>query len=114
VIEDALFFFYIVDVERGLHFGVFLSALNVEFEPETVKFVVFSLGFNVFEKARVHLDGDESNAVSEVLIGDDGGVLPHFDFINCDGRNLGDHDSAEGVGEGGLNSTQIEDNLFFV
>lgn len=54
------------------------------------------------------VEGDEADAVGEELVGEDGGVFFYFDQVDGDGWDLGEHYSAEGVGEGEVDGAEFE------
>jgi len=65
----------------------------------------YSIGCDVSE-------GDESETVCDVFVIEDGGVFCNFHEVNGEGGDLGDHDAAEGIGDGGVGFG--EDEFYFM
>jgi len=57
-------------------------------------------------------EGDESETVCDVFVIEDGGVFCNFHEVNGEGGDLGDHDAAEGIGDGGVGFG--EDEFYFM
>jgi len=57
------------------------------------------------------VEGHETKAVGQELVGEDGGV--RFDFDEIDGHDwdFGENDAAEGVGEGEIDVGELEVDL---
>jgi len=52
--------------------------------------------------------------VGQILIGDDGGVLPHGDLLDGHGRYLCKQNASQSVSQGRLNSDQVENDFLIV
>lgn len=92
-------------------------ALDVQLERDGVEVLAFSRvavgGLpiplkEVGEPVAAAGEGDEAQAVGENLILDDRGVVPDEDVFDGEGGHVGDHDAAEGVGDGGVDADEGE------
>lgn len=59
-------------------------------------------------------EGDQAQAVAENFVLDHRGVVPHENVLDGQGGNVGDHDAAEGVGDGGIDADERELSLIGV
>lgn len=105
---------------------VFLGASDMQIEFDAVIFSISCGGINrlgaigllhsvmVFEESRISFNWDQSHSVSQVLIGDYGGVLPHGDLLNGHGRYLRKQNASQSVSQGRLNSDKVENDFLIV
>ena len=68
----------------------------------------------VFEESRISFNWDQSHSVGQVLIGDDGGVLPHGDLLDGHGRYLSKQNASQSVSQGRLNTDKVENDFLIV
>ena len=59
-------------------------------------------------------EGDQAQTMTEHLVLDHRGVVPHEDVLDGQRRDVGDHDAAEGVGDGGVDADERELSLIWV
>ena len=59
-------------------------------------------------------EGDQAKAVAENFVLDHRGVVPHEDVLDGQRGDVGDHDAAEGVGNGGVDANERELSLIWV
>ena len=105
---------------------VFLGASHMQIEFYAVIFSISCRGVNrltaigllhsvmVFEDSRISFNWDQSHSVGQVLIGDDGGVLPHCDLLDGHGRYLSKQNASQSVSKGRLNTNQVENDFLIV
>ena len=105
---------------------VFLGAPHMQIEFDAVIFTISCRGVNrltavgllhsvmVFEESWISFNWDQSHSVGQVLIGDDGGVLPHGDLLDGHGRYLSKQNASQSVSQGRLNTDKVENDFLIV
>lgn len=76
--------------------------------------VLYIGGLMVLKQSRIGLNGDEADSVCEVLVRDDGRVLPHIYFLNRHCWNLRNKDPPKRVRQRWLHPDQVEHDVLFV
>ena len=62
---------------------------------------------SLLEFVGINFDGQQSQAMHEQLIGNDGGILEHENFVEGHGGDLGNDDPPEGIGGGGIDAFEF-------
>ena len=58
--------------------------------------------------AVLRVEGDETDAVGKEFVRENGGVLFDFDYVDCNGWNFCENNTAEGVGKGEVDGAEFE------
>lgn len=122
----VIFVFINCIVNNHWSIRVLLSASHVQLELDAVLSRVARGGINrlarislfnslvILELPSIGLDRNQADSVSEVLIGDYGGILPHVYLLDGHSWDLCYQDATEGVGQRGLRTDQVKDDLLIV